>query len=55
MHAKQVRILQIAFLVGAITDAFALVPMLFPSMARLLWGFEDLTGRIGLQWATARH
>jgi len=33
-----------AFLAGAITDALALVPMLFPPMARLLWGFEDTSG-----------
>jgi len=33
-----------AFLAGAVTDALALVPMLIPAMARLLWGFEDLDG-----------
>ena len=44
MENRRARILKIAFLAGAITDAFALVPMLSPSMARLLWGFEDVTG-----------
>ena len=41
---SQVRVLRIAFLAGAVTDAFALVPMLSPSMARLLWGFEHPSG-----------
>jgi len=44
MQDRQARLLKIAFLAGAITDAFALVPMLSSSMARLLWGFEDITG-----------
>jgi len=39
-----VRRLRIAFAAGALTDAFALVPMLVPSAARLLWGFENPTG-----------
>ena len=41
---SQERPLRIAFLAGALTDAFALVPMLSPSMARLLWGFEHPSG-----------
>lgn len=36
--------LRAAFLIGAVTDALAVVPMLFPSMASLLWGFDDQTG-----------
>jgi hypothetical protein len=44
MEQRQERILRAAFLAGAITDALALIPMLFPSMARLLWGFDDLSG-----------
>jgi hypothetical protein len=40
----QARVLRVAFLGGAVTDAFALVPMLFPSVARLLWGFEHPSG-----------
>jgi hypothetical protein len=41
---QQARMLRRAFLLGAITDALALVPMLFPSMASLLWGFHDESG-----------
>ena len=37
------RRLRTAFLVGAITDALALIPMLIPSMSFILWGFEDPT------------
>jgi hypothetical protein len=33
-----------AFLLGAVTDALALVPMLWPWAARVLWGFEHPTG-----------
>lgn len=43
-NAFQIRWLRRAFLAGAVTDALALVPMLIPPMARLLWGFEDLDG-----------
>lgn len=35
------RRLRTAFLVGAVTDALALIPMLVPSMSFLLWGFAD--------------
>jgi hypothetical protein len=44
MNFSQEQILRAAFIAGAVTDALALVPMLFPSMAGLLWGFEDITG-----------
>jgi len=44
MHDTQVRLLRTAFVVGAVTDALALVPMLVPPMARLLWGFEPTGG-----------
>jgi hypothetical protein len=44
MESEQEKLLRVAFLTGAVTDALALVPMLFPPMARLLWGFEDLSG-----------
>lgn len=40
----QDRLLRIAFLAGAITDAFAVVPMVVPSVAKLLWGFDDPSG-----------
>ena len=41
---RQEKILKAAFLVGAITDALAILPMLLPSLAKLLWGFEDTSG-----------
>ncbi len=34
------RLLRVAFIAGAITDACAVVPMLVPSVAALLWGFN---------------
>jgi hypothetical protein len=33
--------LRIAFLVGAVTDGLALVPLLSPSVATVLWGIEE--------------
>ncbi len=33
--------LRIAFLAGAITDAGALLPMLFPGLSRVLWGVHE--------------
>lgn len=33
--------LRIAFLVGAVTDGLALVPLLLPSVATVLWGIEE--------------
>ncbi len=41
MKDREAQLLRTAFLAGAITDAGALLPMLFPPLARLLWGFED--------------
>lgn len=41
---QQERLLRAAFMVGAVTDAAALLPMLFPPLAALLWGFEDTSG-----------
>jgi uncharacterized membrane protein len=41
---RQEKILQTAFLAGAITDAVAILPMLIPPLAKLLWGFEDVSG-----------
>ncbi len=41
---SQEKILRTAFLAGAVTDALAIVPMLFPPLARLVWGFEDVSG-----------
>jgi hypothetical protein len=44
MQERRTRLLRTAFLVGAVTDAAAVVPMLSPPVARLLWGFEDVGG-----------
>jgi len=44
MQEREIQLLRCAFLAGAITDALALVPMLFPEMAALLWGFSDFSG-----------
>lgn len=41
---SQARLLRIAFLAGAITDALALLPLIFPEFASRLWGFEDFPG-----------
>ena len=40
----QERILRAAFLVGAVTDALAILPMLMPPLANLLWSFKDASG-----------
>ncbi len=44
MNDRRAQLLRTAFVAGAVTDALALVPMLSPPMARLLWGFEDTGG-----------
>lgn len=38
------RLLRTAFAAGAVTDGLALLPMLIPPLASLLWGFEDVSG-----------
>lgn len=38
---KQIKWLKVAFLLGIITDALALVPMLYPPMAKNMWGFDQ--------------
>jgi hypothetical protein len=44
MAERRATLLRAAFLAGAVTDALALVPMLSPAMARLLWGFDGSSG-----------
>lgn len=39
--ARSATILRVAFLVGAVADALALIPMLVPSVATVLWGIEE--------------
>ena len=41
MNDRRARLLRAAFLAGALTDALAVVPLVSPPIARLLWGFED--------------
>jgi hypothetical protein len=36
--------LRTAFLAGAVTDAAAVIPMVVPAVARMVWGFDDPTG-----------
>jgi hypothetical protein len=36
--------LKTAFMAGAITDAGALVPMLFPAVAKFMWGIGGFSG-----------
>jgi len=43
-NKKAVFWLKLSFLVGMITDALALIPMLFPSIAKIFWGFDNFTG-----------
>jgi hypothetical protein len=40
----QPQCLRLAFAVGAVTDALAVIPMLSPRMASLMWGLEGVGG-----------
>jgi hypothetical protein len=44
---ERVKWLKRAFLLGALTDACAIVPMLHSGMAHRLWGFESTDGKYG--------
>jgi hypothetical protein len=44
MADRETRLLRAAFLLGAVTDALAVVPMAVPPLARLVWGFDDPSG-----------
>jgi len=44
MDTRETSLLRLAFLAGALTDAGALLPMLFPRLGNLLWGFRDVSG-----------
>lgn len=35
--------LKCSFLIGAITDALALIPMLCPSVTKIMWGFDSFS------------
>ena len=55
MKDRQSQILRIAFAAGAITDALALLPMLFPALAKIMWGFTDMSDpyRFAMGYAAA--
>jgi hypothetical protein len=55
MDDRRAQLLQTAFLAGAVTDALALVPMLWPPMARLLWGFaaDDAAYRFAMGYGAS--
>jgi hypothetical protein len=42
--SKAVFWLRVSFIIGAVVDAAALVPMLIPWAAKIFWGFEDFSG-----------
>src|SRR6186713_746058 len=42
-NMREARVLRAVFLAGAVTDAVALLPMLLPSFATLLWGLRDVS------------
>ena len=42
--ANQERLLRTAFLAGAVTDAVAVLPLVAPPVATLLWGFDAPSG-----------
>ena len=43
-EGREARVLRVAFVAGAVADAGALLPMLVPSLATLLWGLRDVSG-----------
>lgn len=55
MADRHNQLLRAAFLAGALTDALATIPMLSPSVAHLMMGFEDLNGsyRFAMGYATS--
>lgn len=53
MQNRGGRLLRTAFAVGAVTDALAVAPMLWPKLAGTLWGFTNLTGPYFLAMGSA--
>jgi hypothetical protein len=43
-NKKAVFWLKLSFLTGMVTDALAIIPMLFPPIAKLFWGFDNFNG-----------
>ena len=44
MTGRQKAVLRGAFIAGAIVDALAVIPMLVPPLAKLMWGFDPSGG-----------
>ena len=44
MFESKAKWLRIAFIVGAITDGVAVLPMVYPPLARILWGLDGMPG-----------
>jgi hypothetical protein len=44
MKNKALFWLKLSFIIGAIVDGVALIPMCIPWAAKIFWGFEDFTG-----------
>ena len=42
MFESKAKWLRIAFIVGAITDGVAVLPMVYPPLARILWGLDGM-------------
>ncbi len=53
VHDRRVGLLRAAFIAGAVTDALAVIPMVSPSVATVLWGFVDLGGPYFLAMGSA--
>ena len=43
MKNRAIKWLKISFMIGAVVDSLALIPMLVPWAARIFWGFDDFT------------
>jgi hypothetical protein len=44
MEKRAIIWLKVGFMAGAMVDALALIPMLIPWAAGIIWGFSDFTG-----------
>jgi len=47
------KLLRVAYLTGAVTDALAIVPMLSPSVAALIWRIEERSAAFRFAAASA--
>jgi len=43
-ETNSTKLLKIAFVLGAVTDFLAIFPMLFPPLAKIMWGFKSFGG-----------